>query len=98
MTSIVRMYLHLYRFTPSVRLILHRVWKTLWMMKAMMGYHDESQKAVAQGVSWGKIREATKDIAFKLRSMKFEVCSRPPSFFFAFPLLTNIYLYVLKVT
>ncbi|KAF8427489.1 ATP synthase alpha/beta family, nucleotide-binding domain-containing protein [Tirmania nivea] len=49
------------------------VWKTLWMMKAMMGYHDESQKAVAQGVSWNKIREATSDIAYQLRSMKFEI-------------------------
>ncbi|KAI5799265.1 putative V-type proton ATPase catalytic subunit A [Peziza echinospora] len=49
------------------------VWKTLWMMKCMMAYHDESQKAVAQGVTWSKIREATKDLAHKLRSMKFEV-------------------------
>ncbi|KAF8468797.1 ATP synthase alpha/beta family, nucleotide-binding domain-containing protein [Kalaharituber pfeilii] len=49
------------------------VWKTLWMMKAMMGYHDESQKAVAQGIAWNKIREATSDVAYQLRSMKFEI-------------------------
>lgn len=51
------------------------VWKTGWMMKAMMGFHDESQKAVSQGVSWNKIREATSDIQYQLRSMKFEVCA-----------------------
>jgi vacuolar-type H+-ATPase catalytic subunit A/Vma1 len=49
------------------------VWKTLWMMKAMMGFYDESQKAVQNGVSWAKIREATSDIQHQLRSMKFEV-------------------------
>lgn len=49
------------------------VWKTGWMMKAMMGFHDESQKAVSQGVSWNKIREATSDIQYQLRSMKFEI-------------------------
>jgi len=51
------------------------LWKTEWMMKAMMGFHDESQKAVAQGISWSKIREATSDIQAGLRSMKFEVPS-----------------------
>ncbi|KAI9758445.1 MAG: H(+)-transporting V1 sector ATPase subunit A [Chaenotheca gracillima] len=49
------------------------MWKTEWMMKAMVGFHDESQKAVSQGQSWGKIREATSDIQTRLRSMKFEV-------------------------
>lgn len=49
------------------------LWKTEWMMKAMMGFHDEAQKAVAQGQSWAKIREATSDIQSQLRSMKFEV-------------------------
>jgi len=43
------------------------------MMKAMMGFYDESQKAVQSGVSWAKIREATSDIQHQLRSMKFEV-------------------------
>lgn len=49
------------------------LWKTEYMMKAFMSYHDEAQKAVAQGHSWAKIREATADIQTALRSMKFEV-------------------------
>jgi V-type H+-transporting ATPase subunit A len=49
------------------------VWKTEWMMKAMMGFHDESQKAISQGANWGKVREATSDIQSRLRSMKFEI-------------------------
>ncbi|EOD52983.1 putative vacuolar dynamin-like gtpase protein [Neofusicoccum parvum UCRNP2] len=51
------------------------LWKTEWMMKAMMGFHDEAQKAVAQGQSWAKVRDATSDIQTALRSMKFEVPS-----------------------
>jgi vacuolar-type H+-ATPase catalytic subunit A/Vma1 len=49
------------------------LWKTEWMMRAMMGFHDESQKAVAQGISWSKVRDATADIQTGLRNMKFEV-------------------------
>jgi len=49
------------------------MWKTYWMMKAMMGFHDESQKAVAQGHAWNKVRDATSEIQTQLRSMKFEV-------------------------
>ncbi|KAI5848164.1 ATP synthase alpha/beta family, nucleotide-binding domain-containing protein [Tricharina praecox] len=49
------------------------IWKTLWMMKAMVGFFDESQKAVQSGVSWTKVREATSDIQHQLRSMKFEI-------------------------
>lgn len=49
------------------------LWKTQYMMKAFMGYHDEAQKAVAQGQSWAKVREATADIQTGLRNMKFEV-------------------------
>lgn len=49
------------------------LWKTEWMMKAMMGFHDEAQKAVAQGQSWAKVREATSEIQSELRRMKFEV-------------------------
>lgn len=48
-------------------------WKTTWMMRAMMAFHDESQKAVAQGHSWSKVREATSEIQSQLRSMKFEL-------------------------
>ena len=49
------------------------LWKTEYMMKAFMQFHDESQKAVSSGQSWARIREATGDIQHKLRSMKFEV-------------------------
>jgi V-type H+-transporting ATPase subunit A len=49
------------------------IWKTEWMMKAMMGFHDEAQKAIQQGQSWSKVREATGDLQAQLRSMKFEV-------------------------
>ncbi|KAI9665605.1 MAG: H(+)-transporting V1 sector ATPase subunit A [Trizodia sp. TS-e1964] len=49
------------------------IWKTEWMMKAMMGFHDESQKAIQQGHSWSKVREATSGIQSQLRSMKFEI-------------------------
>lgn len=49
------------------------LWKTEYMMKAFMGYHDEAQKAIAQGQSWNKVRDATADLQSSLRSMKFEV-------------------------
>ena len=51
------------------------MWKTEYMMKAFMGFHDESQKAVAQGQSWAKVRESTSSIQNELRNMKFEVPS-----------------------
>ncbi|PHH61880.1 hypothetical protein CDD81_7744 [Ophiocordyceps australis] len=51
------------------------IWKTEWMMKLMVGFHDESQKAIAQGQSWAKVREATSDLQTKLRQLKFEVPS-----------------------
>ncbi|KAG9792251.1 ATP synthase alpha subunit vacuolar, partial [Aureobasidium melanogenum] len=49
------------------------LWKTEYMMKAFMQFHDEAQKAVASGLSWAKVREATSDIQHGLRSMKFEL-------------------------
>lgn len=49
------------------------LWKTEYMMKAFMGFHDESQKAIAQGQSWSKVREATSDLQSQLRNMKFEL-------------------------
>lgn len=49
------------------------LWKTEYMMKAFMQFHDEAQKAVQGGVSWTKIRESTSDIQHGLRSMKFEL-------------------------
>jgi V-type H+-transporting ATPase subunit A len=51
------------------------LWKTEWMMKLMMGFHDEAQKAVAQGQSWSKVREATSDLQTQLRQLKFEIPS-----------------------
>ncbi|KAH8652402.1 V-type proton ATPase catalytic subunit A [Xylariales sp. PMI_506] len=48
------------------------IWKTEWMMKLMMGFHDEAQKAIAQGQSWAKVRDATSDLQAKLRTLKFE--------------------------
>ncbi|KAG6027600.1 H(+)-transporting V1 sector ATPase subunit A [Claviceps sp. Clav32 group G5] len=51
------------------------IWKTEWMMKLMVGFHDEAQKAIAQGQSWSKVREATSDLQSKLRQLKFEVPS-----------------------
>ncbi|RYO88040.1 hypothetical protein DL766_008018 [Monosporascus sp. MC13-8B] len=51
------------------------LWKTEWMMKLMVGFNDEAQKAVAQGQSWAKVREATADLQAKLRSLKFELPS-----------------------
>jgi len=49
------------------------LWKTEWMMKNMMAFHDEAQKAVSQGHSWPKVRDATSEIQSELRSMKFEL-------------------------
>lgn len=49
------------------------IWKTEWMMKLMVGFHDEAQKAIAQGQSWAKVREATQDLQAQLRSLKFEL-------------------------
>ncbi|KAK1835382.1 H+-transporting ATPase [Podospora conica] len=49
------------------------IWKTEWMMKLMMGFHDEAQKAIAQGLTWNKVRDATQDLQGQLRSLKFEL-------------------------
>ena len=49
------------------------LWKTEYMMKAFMQFHDESQKAVSGGQSWARVREATGDLQHQLRSMKFEL-------------------------
>lgn len=51
------------------------IWKTEWMMKLMVGFHDEAQKAIAQGQSWAKVREATQDLQAQLRNLKFELPS-----------------------
>ncbi|KEQ95075.1 hypothetical protein AUEXF2481DRAFT_47101 [Aureobasidium subglaciale EXF-2481] len=49
------------------------LWKTFWMMKNMMAFHDEAQKAIGQGHAWSKVREATGEVQSELRSMKFEL-------------------------
>ena len=49
------------------------LWKTEYMMKAFMSFHDEAQKVIAQGQNWSKVRESTSDLQASLRSMKFEV-------------------------
>ena len=51
------------------------IWKTEWMMKLMVGFNDESQKAISQGQSWAKVREATSDLQTALRQLKFELPS-----------------------
>ncbi|KAI0897713.1 V-type ATPase [Annulohypoxylon nitens] len=51
------------------------IWKTEWMMKLMVGFHDEAQKAIAQGQGWAKVREATSDLQAQLRQLKFELPS-----------------------
>ncbi|KAK4250312.1 ATP synthase alpha/beta family, nucleotide-binding domain-containing protein [Corynascus novoguineensis] len=51
------------------------IWKTEWMMKLMVGFYDEAQKAVAQGLTWAKVRDATQELQSQLRSLKFELPS-----------------------
>lgn len=47
-------------------------YKTEWMMRNIMTFYDEAQKAVSQGQTWQRVREATADIQKSLRDMKFE--------------------------
>lgn len=49
------------------------LWKTEWMMKNMVKYHDEAQRAVQQGHTWAKVRENVKGLHKKLQDMKFEL-------------------------
>ncbi|KAH8898538.1 V-type ATPase [Thozetella sp. PMI_491] len=51
------------------------IWKTEWMMKLMMGFHDEAQKAITQGQTWAKVRDATQELQSQLKSLKFEAPS-----------------------
>jgi len=51
------------------------IWKTEWMMKLMVGFHDEAQKAIAQGQTWARVREATQELQSQLRNLKFELPS-----------------------
>lgn len=52
------------------------IWKTFDMMKAFISYHDEAQKAVANGAIWSKLSEATSDVKHAVSSSKFFEPSR----------------------
>lgn len=47
------------------------IWKTFDMMRVFMLYHDEAQKAVANGAIWSKLAEATSDVKHSVSSAKF---------------------------
>ncbi|ODV88978.1 hypothetical protein CANCADRAFT_53321 [Tortispora caseinolytica NRRL Y-17796] len=47
------------------------IWKTNAMMKNLITYYDEAQKAVAAGSAWNKLAESTADIKHALSSQKF---------------------------
>jgi V-type H+-transporting ATPase subunit A len=49
------------------------LWKTEYMMKAFMCFHDESQRAISEGHNWAKIKQPTGGISSTLRNMKFEM-------------------------
>lgn len=52
------------------------IWKTFDMMRAFISYHDEAQKAVANGAQWSKLSEATGDVKHSVSSSKFFEPSR----------------------
>lgn len=52
------------------------IWKTFDMMRAFISYHDEAQKAVANGAQWSKLAEATADVKHAVSSAKFFEPSR----------------------
>lgn len=55
------------------------LWKTEYMMRAMLKFYHKSAQAVSAGesaVAWAKIKEATQDVQDRLRRMKFEVPSQ----------------------
>lgn len=52
------------------------IWKTFDMMRAFVGYHDEAQKAVANGANWNKLAEQTSDVKHSVSSSKFFEPSR----------------------
>lgn len=47
------------------------IWKTFDMMRAFISYHDEAQKAVANGANWSKLADATGDVKHAVSSSKF---------------------------
>ncbi|CDF89343.1 ZYBA0S04-01970g1_1 [Zygosaccharomyces bailii CLIB 213] len=52
------------------------IWKTSDMMRAFVGYHDEAQRAIANGANWGKLSEAVSDVRHAVSSSKFLEPSR----------------------
>lgn len=53
-------------------------YKTVWMMRNMMFYHEQATHALEGSngqLSWNKIKDTTQDVLYKLSSMKFEVSS-----------------------
>lgn len=52
------------------------IWKTYDMMRAFVGYHDEAQRAIANGANWGKLSDATSDVRHSVSSCKFFEPSR----------------------
>lgn len=52
------------------------IWKTFDMMRAFMSYHDEAQKAIANGAQWSKLADATSDVKHAVSSSKFFEPSR----------------------
>ena len=49
------------------------LWKTAWMMRLMIGFFEEADKAIKQELKWADISAATKDLQYKLRQLKFVV-------------------------
>ena len=50
-------------------------YKTVWMLRNMIGFYDRTIKAIETSggsLTWSKIRESLQDIFYKLSSMKFE--------------------------
>lgn len=52
------------------------IWKTYDMMRAFIAYHDEAQKAVANGANWSKLADSTSDVKHSVSSSKFFEPSR----------------------
>jgi V-type H+-transporting ATPase subunit A len=49
------------------------LWKTEYMMKAFMRFHDESQRVISEGHNWAKVKQLTLGISSTLRNMKFDM-------------------------
>lgn len=51
-------------------------WKTVWMLKNIIEFHRETQKAINESngeLSWAKIKEHSSDVMYRLTQMKFEL-------------------------